>query len=176
MCTIIRIAGLFTGPGVKIETIWETYWQFMAANLALTTTSFTSLCRFLRSRAQVQHRPSASSNNAWYTRGKRLFRLVFHLHRWRSKPHENSPTSEHADQSTSAWELRNQIPHGTMTGFRSFISAQGKTNAWPSQITHGIVEDDGENLPLHHLSAVGEGIRRTKQQTDDVTVASEDIC
>ena len=51
MCTIVRIAGMHTGRTVKsIDSVWGTYWQFIAANIALTMTAVTAFRTFFVSR------------------------------------------------------------------------------------------------------------------------------
>ena len=136
LCTIIRIAGIHTGRTVKsIDSVWETYWQFVAANVALTMTAATAFRAFFVTRAQADHgrlhdSPEQGSANKWFLKGGRLLHSIFSARPWRSW--RSKTLSRTSDDSSRKWhgyplKLRNKIPRGTLTGMDSFIDRQGGT-------------------------------------------------
>ena len=133
MCTIVRIAGIHTGRTVKsIDSVWETYWQFIAANIALTMTAATAFRTFFVSRSAEDRRHikevgSGVSGESWYNRGQRLLRSIFSTRLWRSRRSKRSRQT--LDGSYGGWdnapmELRQHIPRATLTGMRTFINGR----------------------------------------------------
>ena len=149
VCTITRIAGMHTGRTIKsIDSIWGTYWQYVAANIALTMTAATAFRTFFVSRATNNHhhqiRDGESENSSWYIKGRNMIRSVFATSFRRSK--RSTCTS---DQSSSNFEdvpreLRQAIPSATMTGIRTYISGKNKGNDGMSQVmqSRNDVRDD----------------------------------
>ena len=139
-------------------------------------TAATAFRTFYVSRAQERHPISPGPNHTWYTRSKKLLYSVFSLRSWRLKPSANSSSSGDTGKATGAFQLEPEVPHGTMTGIRTFISGQGKTKGRPSQVMGSVADEEYENSwLLHHLSTNEEGVRAINVQRD-VTLVSEDIC
>ncbi|KAL9133287.1 MAG: hypothetical protein Q9175_005537, partial [Cornicularia normoerica] len=170
-----KSSGIHTGRTFKsIDTVWQTYWQFIAANLALTMTAATAFRTFFVSRAQERRPVSPGSNNTWYTKSKKLLRSTLSHRLWRSKSSAAHFTSGNTSKSTGPFKLEPQIPGGTMTGIRTLISGQGKTKGHPSQVMHGVIDGEyDDSWPLHHLPTNGEDVRAINVQRD-VTLVSED--
>ncbi len=158
-----------------IDPVWETYWQFIAANLALTMTAATAFRTFFISRAQARRPLSRLSNDTWYSKSKELIRSAFHPRTWRSKPRANMSVSGDANVSAGPARLEHRVPRGTMTGIRTLISGQGRSESRPLQAMHSVVEEEyGDSWPLQDLSTAEEGVRAITVQRD-VTVVSE-VC
>lgn len=131
MCTIVRIAGIHTGRSIKsIDSVWETYWQFIAANIALTMTAATAFRTFFVSRNAEDrgHRsPDHGSREIWYSKGRRLLRSVFSTrlwYSWRSKDSRRVPDDQGSAWDSAPLELRPNIPRATLTGMRTFINGR----------------------------------------------------
>jgi len=125
MCTIVRIAGMHTGRTVKsIDSVWGTYWQFIAADIALTMTAVTAFRAFFVSRGaedrcRLQGVQDCGSKDTLYSKGQRFIRSVFSTRLWYSWRSKDSPRRR--DDRSSSWdnaplELRQQIPRATLTG------------------------------------------------------------
>lgn len=177
MCTITRISGIHTGRTVSsIDSVWETYWQFVASNLALTMTAATAFRTFFVGRKDGGPQP-AKYHDSWTMKGRQLLRsalsfpfTLFSSRPWKSKPSDNSSGSE--GNHNAPIELRHSIPHGTMTGIRTFLSGQGRTKADHSPIMHSVGEEQfDDRWPLSD-SRNARGIK--VQQ--DITLGSDDVC
>ena len=161
ICTITRISGIHTGRTVpSIDSVWGTYWQYVAANVALTMTAATAFRTFFVVRKDgVQNLPAY--RNSWYTRGKLLLqsasRFLSILSRPRSSRSKSKTNSAEADENANDFlELRHEIPRGTMTGVRTFISGQGKTTAGHSRIMETMAEGEFEDTwPLSYSREAG---------------------
>ena len=172
ICTITRIAGIQIGHTIRsLDSVWEIYWQFVAANVALTMTAATAFRTFFISRVKDRRMLSPRSKDSWYTKSKRLLWSAFSLRSWRSQPQaEHSGSGGNSD---GALELENQIPHGTMTGVRTFINGHGRTKLQNSRTLGSTVDGDYEDLhPLH------EHTQSTREITvqHDVVFTSEEAC
>ena len=122
-------------------------------------TAVTAFSRFFISRAQAEHSPPPLEET-WYTKIKKLFRFAFCPRIWRYKRQADIPGPGDVDRSTRPWKLEHQIPRGTMTGVRTFISEHGKTKRPLSLVMHNLVEEDHEDLyPLRYLSTDREEIQ-----------------
>ncbi|KAI9876909.1 MAG: hypothetical protein M1830_005310 [Pleopsidium flavum] len=172
MCTITRISGIHTGRTVKsVDSIWETYWQFIAANLALIMTAATAFRTFFVSRVKDREAQSPRSMDPWYMKARRLLRSTFTPRTWRSKPSVDS--SREGNRSDVPMELPYQFPGGTMTGIRTFIDGQGRTKVGDSQIMHSMANEEyDDSWPL---STNGRNTQVIKVQ-HDVTLRSDDAC
>ncbi|KAL9593464.1 MAG: hypothetical protein Q9219_007542, partial [cf. Caloplaca sp. 3 TL-2023] len=140
MCTIVRIAGIHTGRTVEsIDSIWETYWQFIAANIALTMTAATAFRTFFVSRGGGgDHRPAqapgADSADTFYSQSRKLLSHLLSaiLPSRRSKGCPSASSGDGASSGDMPIELRQQIPRATLTGMRTFIGGQGRSE-WQRQ-------------------------------------------
>lgn len=154
LCTVIRMAGIHTGGHIKsMDSVWETYWQFVAANVSLTMTAATAFRTFFVSRAERDH--NQGSYGSWYSRGRRMLRYVlvapFSWTRSRTRSKEMRSSSDRASSGQyeeTPWELRQTIPSATMTGVRTYIGGSGKTKGGQSQVMHSVVEEHPDDYLL----------------------------
>ncbi|KAL8792681.1 MAG: hypothetical protein Q9195_004741 [Heterodermia aff. obscurata] len=151
MCTIVRIGGIHTGYTVRsIDSIWETYWQFVAANIALGMTAATAFRTFFVNRnadnqGQDQGEQVHVHKEKWYSKGWRFINSVFSTrlwHSWRSKGSRGS--NEHdSGRDDTPMELRQQIPSATLTGMRTRIWKQAVSSSRDtSQMMHSVEEEE----------------------------------
>ncbi|MCJ1270048.1 hypothetical protein MMC22_009942 [Lobaria immixta] len=167
LCTIIRISGIHTGRQVKsIDSVWETYWQFIAANIALTMTAATAFRTFFVSRVKEQEPQVVGPKDMWYTKGRRLLRSAFTSRSWRSKSKSNSfGLVGNADLPIS---LSHKIPRATMTGVRTFIIGQGRMKAGNSQV---MAEEESEDLWPRSINGGSAPVIQVQQE---ITSQSDD--
>jgi len=162
MCTITRISGIHTGRTVQsVDSVWETYWQFIAANLALTMTAATAFRTFV-SRVRDREAQPPRSRKIWYMKSQRFLHSLFTPWSWRLKPSGDS--SREGNGSDVPMQLPYQFPGGTMTGIQTFIDGQGRTKAEDSQISRSMAEEyyddpwslstDGRNAQVSRCSAM----------------------
>lgn len=167
VCTITRKTGVQTGNTVKfLDSVWVTYWCFIAASLALTMTAATAFRTSFVSRVKYRRALSPGSKETWLSKGKRLLRS------WRSQPHSHSSSTPH--RSDRLLKLHNQIPKATMTGVRTFISGQGKTEAQNSQTMQSIAEE--ECISEGPLKSKKGGSMGDIHVQHDITLVAEDAC
>ena len=144
LCTVIRIAGIHTGHNIKsIDSVWETYWQFIAANVALIMTAATAFRTFFISSSGNREVPSSESNEPWYAKGRRFVRSLLDPSSWRSKRSTKNTSDE--SSGNRSFELPLQVPRATLTGIRTFIHGQGRTKMGESQDMHSMIEEGQES-------------------------------
>lgn len=172
MCTIVRIAGIHTGRTVKsIDSVWETYWQFIAANIALTMTAVTAFRTFFVSRgAEDRRHPDPGSKENWYSKGRRLLRSVFSTRLWysrRSKSSSRTPGGPPSSWDDAPMELKQDIPRATLTGMRTFINGRKLTpRDRESQIMRSVGEEEyQDDWPL---SAIDEDPKYSSRKTSGI--------
>lgn len=169
ICTITRISGINTGRTVKsIDSIWETYWQYVAANIALTMTAATAFRTFFVSQGREG---VPQPKHTWSSAGRKLLQYVTTLRSWRLK--SGVENSEDCGKPVIPVPLRQSIPRGTFTGVGTFINGQGRTDAETSIITH---TEDGEQFedqrPLFASGRYASHIRVTQNITQQIDRAS----
>ena len=163
MCTIIRIGGIRTGHAIKsIDSVWATYWQFVAANIAVTMTAATAFRTFFVSRSGDDQRhaqgvPDGVFKETWYSKSLSLLRSAFSTrlwHSWRSKNFQRDSGERNSGQDDAPLELTHRIPRATLTGMRTFIDRQAISNSCgASQYTPSVgLEEYQENWPLSAAS------------------------
>ena len=159
LCTIVRIAGIHTGRTVpSIDSVWETYWQFIAANIAVTMTTATAFRTFFVSRAQDGAPHPPSSGGSWYSKGRRFLLLAFSPQSWRSKRRAQS-SDDDSNWQDYPGELPRVNQRATMTGVRTFINHAGKTKTKNSQIMDSVIsEEHGDSWPLSPTGRFTPGI------------------
>ncbi len=159
LCTITRIAGIHTGRTVKsIDSVWGTYWQFIAANIALIMTSATAFRTFFVSRGDERAAGLPRSKETWFSRGQRLLRYAFAPRSWRSK-HKAQSSGDDSGWYDHPIELPQEIPRATITGIRTFINGHGKTKMSNSQLMQSAVAEEHEDSwPLSAASRSAPGI------------------
>ncbi|CAF9924998.1 hypothetical protein IMSHALPRED_006347 [Imshaugia aleurites] len=124
MCTIIRVAGVRTSSSdSSLDTAWQTYWQYITANIALTMTAATAFRTFYISRHQDRPAQRQESNKLRLTRIWRFFIFVLRPWSWRGK---SIALQDSEDSSNRGMELPWIEERATMTGMRTFINRQGE--------------------------------------------------
>lgn len=176
MCTITRVSRIRTGRTIKsIDSIWETYWQFIAANLALIMTAATAFRTFFIAKSKDRGAQVPKSGySSWYIKGRRLLRSALIPRSWqsrRSKDQYSSGDISHADVPVV---FAARIPHGTMTGIRTFIHSAGRKKSEKSQVMHSMVEEE-EYPDSVHLPTNGSRDLVIKVQRD-MTFRSDEAC
>ena len=144
--TITRISGIHTGRTVKsIDSVWETYWQFIAANLALILTTATAFRTFFVSKVKNDRafRSPSETQAKWYTRAKYHILSLFTSKTWRSK--RSSDRQEADNKHDFPMQLPRHIPRGTITGIQTFIDKQGKTGTRNSQVMHSMMREENDD-------------------------------
>ena len=140
LCTITRMAGIHTGHTIdSIDTIWEVYWQYITANIALTMTAATAFRTLFVARVKERSPSSPQSKGQWYLKGRRLIRSALSPRSWRFKPSANI-SSDSGDHVVP--EITQRVPRATMTGVLTFINGQGRTAAEDSQFIHTLAEEE----------------------------------
>ena len=123
MCTITRVAGVRTSSNnSSLDTVWQTYWQFITADIALTMTAATAFRTFFTSRHDKEEHRSESSRS-WLGQGWRAFKLVLSPRSWRKN---RSALQAVEDAPTQRIGLPLIEERATMTGMRTFIDNQGR--------------------------------------------------
>lgn len=109
--SIVRVSGLKV-PGLQsVDVVWQVYWQYVEVCIGIMIVSATAFRTFFVQRA--------ARNSARRSTPRSNFAL-----RFRQKMQRDS--SESNDEFGHG--LPGHIPGGTMTGIRTFIDANGKTN------------------------------------------------
>lgn len=127
MCTIIRVAGVRTSSSdSSLDTVWQTYWQYITANIALTMTAATAFRTFYISRHQDRPAQRQESDKSWLSRTWRFFKLVLRRRSWQGKSSALLQTGE--DSRNREMELPWIEERATMTGMRTFINRQGESD------------------------------------------------
>jgi hypothetical protein len=168
--TIIRASGLHHGD--NIDSIWETFWQMMSAEVGLIMTSITAFRAFFVARNNEQrHHAQGSDPKRWTSRSKQLLRRLLAPSSWRSRhTSENSGGNFGKAASKHAGGMHHlpSIPRGTMTGIRTFIDGQGHTRLGMSQMmrSHASEETDdswpsnAQTIHVQHdISSKSERVR-----------------
>ena len=132
--TIVRVSGLVINSVQSIDVIWEIYWQYVEAAVAVVMASLTAFRSLfiMRGSGVGEHHPEGRSHS-----GMTLLRKLFSLRTWRRGSKEQGmhalPDEElpgHGDPSLP------EIPRPFMTGIRTFIRGTGnsqKSHAYSMQ-------------------------------------------
>lgn len=124
ICTIIRVAGVRTSSSdSSLDTVWQVYWQYITANIALTMTAATAFRTFYISRHQDRPAQRQESNPSWLGRSWRFFKSILRPWSWQGKA---SALQLSEDSSNRGMELPRIEERATMTGMRTFINRQGE--------------------------------------------------
>lgn len=133
ICTVIRAAGLRNGN--RVDFVWETYWQYIAASTGLSMTAATAFRSLFISHRSDQEREQeqSGSHRHWFSSVRRKLggKKVFARRSWPSKPPSSKQSGDTTLGSSSVdhdLELGN-VESGTITGLRSFIHNFGRTKA-----------------------------------------------
>lgn len=128
---ITQISGLHVPGSSTIDVVWEVYWQYVEAMVAIIIVCLSAFRSFF-----IQHntRNQSPPKRSWYAGVKA------------------SLTNKSSDKE--AWEL-SHIPGATLTGIRTYIGGTGRENVHG---TDNIQNQDEDLLPLHD-PADGQKIR-----------------
>ena len=125
VCTMIKILGVpITGYDPSIDEVWISYWQLIAANIALTMTTATAFRSLYLSRRNDGSPGQPRSTSSFFGRGYRRLRNVLNP---RSRPSKDSFHSDESSWHGQPEELPRIEQRAMMTGMRTFIDHQGKT-------------------------------------------------
>jgi hypothetical protein len=169
ICSITKISGIYTG--ISVDSVWEAYWQFITANVALTMTSATAFRIFFVVNGTEKLQASSDPLAAWYCQLRQLLSSSLTTRLRRSKA--SGDNSEDDRPLGNHFHLSPQVPRGTMTGVRTVIKGQDKTTLKPSQVMHSRVDDGNEDpwpLSGHNVSIGVIGVQQ------DITLQYEDAC
>jgi hypothetical protein len=123
--TIARIVGLIWRG--KLDSVWETYFMVIPAEIGLALVAVTAFRALYISRSKSRPTPTAITSFGWYDKGKSVvWKLI-------TKTTGKTPSAESGslqnDMRVNGW-IGNDIPHGTMTGMRTFIKGNGDTQMY----------------------------------------------
>lgn len=148
------------GATESIDSMWETFWQYIAANISITMTAATAFRQFFISRTSNRHhfRQDTFTDSSWSSKSMSWFRSVFIHPIWRSRMRSTDANPEDSDPISSgqqgseiggvAYELRQPIPRGVMTGVRSYIEREGDPKPPGIRVTEtvDIVHTDHDSI------------------------------
>ena len=128
ICTIVRVAGVRTSSSnSSLDTVWQTYWQYITANIALTMTAATAFRTFYISRHQDPHARRHDPKKSWFSRSWQSFKRVLGQWSWRGKS-SALEIGEESSSSDRGMVLPRIEERATMTGMRTFINRQGESD------------------------------------------------
>jgi hypothetical protein len=155
--TIIRVSGILLDD--KIDTVWETYWLILSAEVGIIMTAMVAFRALFVSRRKDQVVQSAGGRMNWYYRSKRLLKQKLSLGNWRSKSGEHSSGAYEAHQNNRNVpnDALPNIPRAYMTGVRTFIEGRGKSMNASHIMDSQVTAVDDESWPLHKIELVREG-------------------
>ncbi len=109
--TLVRVSGLKV-PGLRtVDVVWEVYWQFVEVCIGITVVSATAFRTLF-----VQHAARSTA--------KKSTPRSYFGQRFRQKMQKRSAETD----DDVGHGLPENFPGGTMTGMRTFIDHNGKTN------------------------------------------------
>ncbi|CAI6340010.1 unnamed protein product [Periconia digitata] len=130
--TITRITGLqWKG---KLDLVWEIFFIAIAAEIGLSLVAITAFRALYVSKSKSRHVPGAISTFNWYHKGKSFMLGVFsniggNSARGKSESHEMHGKTDD--------DLGDPIPNATMTGMRTFIDQNGKSEVYETMDEEG---------------------------------------
>lgn len=150
--TIVRVSGL--RRGTKVDSTWETYWQFISAEIGLTMTAATAFRTFY-----------VSQISSWQLRSPR---------KWLSMKSSQKSDFYNQRDENQLGDLA-KVPGATITGIRTFINGGGiQTTGSTSRIMHdsriGDVEDEACPLSSPHGIHVQRSISAISQHGNGSTM------
>lgn len=172
--TIIRASGLLTKSGNSVDVLWEVYWQYVEASVAIIMASLTAFRSFFvvrSSRVQQAHRATSYSTHL------ALVKRIFTPRTWRKSSAEQQGF-ELSDGKLH--ELPKQplpdIPRPVMTGMHTFIQGrEGSNSANPLSMqsyTQPLEEDDNDPL----WTSNGGTHHKAITIQHDLSLRSERVC
>ena len=127
MCTITRVAGVRTSSSnSSLDTVWQTYWQYITANIALTMTAATAFRAFFVSRHKDRPGQRLGSKESLLNRSWRFLKGMLRPWTWQGKG--SALRISEGGSRERVMELPWIEDRATMTGMRTFINRQGETD------------------------------------------------
>ena len=169
--TIIRASGLLLANGSSVDVIWEVYWQYVEASVAVIMASLTAFRSFFVVRSARVQSPAKDSS---YTGRLALVKRMFSPRTWRRT------SEEQRGFEVSNEELREvpkdplpKIPRPVMTGLHTFIRGRGASNPLSMHSRSEPLEgDDGDRLWASDPDQRHQAIR----VQHDLSLISERVC
>lgn len=167
ICTIIRAAGLRNGH--RVDFVWETYWQFIAASTGLSMTAaaaFRSMFVSHQSNQREEQHGSNSSIHHWvsYIKTKLAIGKLFSLGSRRSSPKSLRDSGSSTVYSNEKPDIGlGDVERGTITGLQTFIHGYGQTQPISaSQVMRSQTLEETNECEGHWpLSDDEQGVRKT---------------
>ena len=149
--TLTRASGIVNDAG--IDATWETYWQYVSAEVGLLMASATAFRTLFVSPSR--RRPQAGFHSKWYTNALQRLRSALRSSR-KTDPINREPfnSSEELSERTEELMALPQIPRSTMTGIRTFISGNGKRSWTRSQVMASHNEADSMHSQILHSRTI----------------------
>lgn len=146
--TITRASGLeWRG---KLDVLWEVYFQIVAAEVGLILVSMTAFRALFVSRSARKQQPPQKRPSLW-TRGKSALKRLIDPRQWPLKYTKDSPGGQQQDTTKEGLDVKlPNIPGGTMTGMRTFISHQGEVTQSDTELStyETATETSQDNWPF----------------------------
>ncbi|KAF2726487.1 hypothetical protein EJ04DRAFT_453258, partial [Polyplosphaeria fusca] len=132
--TVARIAGLqWKG---KLDSVWETYFIVIAAEIGLSLVAVSAFRALYVLKNKDRHVHNPITSFGWYNKGRiAVWRII-------TKSTGKTPSKEFEMMKKEDGVLKDDIPHATMTGVRTFINANGRTTIY-NTMDEERVEDNG---------------------------------
>jgi hypothetical protein len=159
--TVVRVSGIVITSAQSIDVLWEIYWQYIEAAVAVIMASLTAFRSLFITRGSGGggHHADARSYS-----GLKLLRKIFSIQTWRRSSKEqgvhvlsDEELPAHRDPSLP------EIPGALMTGIRTFIRGAGvsqKSHAYSMQSHTQTLEGSGDAPPWHlYTNLSRDGIR-----------------
>jgi hypothetical protein len=143
--TVVRASGIHQGD--KLDSVWETFWQMMSAEVGLIMTSITAFRAFFVARSNERGQQRPRSREQWSSKSRLLIRRLLTPSRWRQGGSSLTlgRSSGQVSRGNKAEKNLPSIPRATMTGIRTFINGQGSTKMGASQMMQSQVSEDTED-------------------------------
>ena len=123
ICTITRVAGVRTSSrDQSLDTAWQTYWQFITADIAIAMTAATAFRAFFVSRQHDRVARGESATPFWLGKSWRYLKFKLGHLSWRTKSSEAQFADDTSDQRMVLPRIKERA---TMTGIRTFINHLG---------------------------------------------------
>ena len=142
--TVVRASGIEWNG--KLDSIWEVFWQIIAAEIGLFLTAMTAFRTLFVSRSTERNKRIPKHGSSVWTRSQQLLKRLITFGTWSSSSSKAVPGSSNSERARVAVDFPT-IPGGTMTGMRTFIDHEGRTVIRNSSPMHSFVlEEDDEDL------------------------------
>lgn len=149
--TLTRASGIINKGG--IDATWETYWQYLSAEIGLLMAAATAFRTLFIVRSR--RRPGAGQHASWYTTALQKVRRVLRYSRRRNYlQREALGSSEELGARNEELVDLPQIPRPTMTGIRTFIFGSGKGSWTRSQVMGSHNGQDSTQSQILHSRTI----------------------